>query len=112
MDCERCDRSDSAAGEITHYKEHDCSMNLCKDCIAIIEKPYNEKCAQCEKLVWKNGGAKKHENQIFCLHCHQNILSSKNMKLAPKTSILKKRNFWFSVGLVIVGILILTEYIR
>ena len=111
MDCERCDRSDTDAGKITHYKEHDCNMNLCNDCIVIIEKPYNEKCVQCEKLVWKNGGAKKHENQIFCLYCHQNILASKDKKLKPKTSILKNRNFWFSVGLAIVGILILTEYI-
>ena len=38
MDCERCDKSDTDVGEITQYKEHDCNMKLCKDCINIIEK--------------------------------------------------------------------------
>ncbi len=111
MNCERCDKLDLDVGEITHYKQHDCNMNLCKDCISIIEKPYNEKCVQCEKLVWKNGGAKKYKDQIFCMYCHQNILTSKDKKIKPKTSILKKGKFWFAIGLVIVGILILTEYI-
>ena len=111
MDCERCDRSDADAGDITQYRKHDCNMHLCNDCIGIIEKPYNEKCTQCGKLVWKNGGAKKHENQIFCLYCHQNIMTSKDKKLKPKTSIFKTRNFWFSIGLAVVGILILLEYV-
>ena len=111
MNCERCDKSDDKVGKIIRYKEHDCDMNLCDDCISIIEKPYGEKCIQCEKLVWKNGGAKKYENQIFCMYCYQNILTSKDHKIKPKTSIFRKRNFWFSVGLAIVGLLILTEYL-
>ncbi len=111
MNCERCDKSESDVEKITHYKEHDCNMNLCSSCIAIIEKPYNEKCFQCKKLVSKNGGAKKYEEHILCLYCFQNILTSKDRKIRPKTSIFRKRNFWFSVGLAIVGILILTEYL-
>jgi len=111
MNCERCDKSDTEIGKITQYKEHDCNMKLCKTCITIIEKPHNEKCAQCKKLVLKNGGAKKFEDQILCLYCYQNILTSKDKRLKPKTFILKRRNFWFSIGLAIVGILILMEYI-
>ena len=70
-----------------------------------------KKCVQCKKLVWKNGGAKKYSKQILCLYCYQSVLTSKDKKLKPKTSILKKSKFWFSIGLIIVGILILTEYI-
>lgn len=111
MKCERCDKLDGDVGEITLYEEHDCNMELCKDCIAIIEKPYNERCVNCEKLVLQNGGAKKHETQIFCLYCYQNLLASKDKKLKPKTSIVKKGKFWFSMGLLMVGILILMEYV-
>ena len=111
MNCERCDKSDTDVGDIIQYKEHDCNMKLCKDCIIMIEKPYNEKCVQCEKLVWKNGGAKKYKDQILCLYCYQSILTSKDKELKPKTFILKKWRFWFWIGLAIVGILILMEYI-
>ncbi len=111
MKCERCDKLDSEVGKIIHYIEHNYNMTLCKDCIAIIEKPYSQKCIQCKKLVWKNGGVKKHGQQIFCWYCYQNLLTSKDMKLKPKTFILKKSNFWFSIGLLILGILILMEYI-
>lgn len=109
MKCERCNKIEDADG-IRYYKEHDFNMELCIDCIAIIEKPYNEKCVQCEKLVSKNGGAKKYNKQIFCLYCYQNILASKDKKLKTKTSILKNWKFWFSVGLIIVGITILIDY--
>jgi len=111
MNCERCDKSETESEKITQYKEHDCNMKLCKDCIAIIEKPYNEKCAQCEKLVWKNGGAKKYEEKILCLYCYQSILTSKDKKIKAKIPIFKRGKFWFSIGLIILGILILTEYI-
>ncbi len=111
MNCERCGRSDADAGKVIHYKKHDYNMNLCDNCIGMIEKPHNEKCMQCGKLVWKNGGAKKHDGKILCLYCHQDILASKDKMIKPKTSMYKKRNFWFSVGLAVVGILILTEYV-
>lgn len=56
--CEKCKKTYSEVGKITHYKDqHDGYEGLlCENCIKKREKPYKEICPICKRLAYKQGG--------------------------------------------------------
>ena len=54
--CDKCKKSDTEVGKITHYTKHGDDLLLCPKCLEFREEPYTETCPKCKRVAYEHGG--------------------------------------------------------
>lgn len=70
--CERC-KTDTDAGKLMYYKNHELDKLLCQKCVKEIDDYYSLKCSKCNKPAHLRGNLIEYKNEKICTVCMDKI---------------------------------------
>lgn len=112
--CEKCKKSDTEVGKITHYTKHGDDLLLCPKCLEFRERPYTEKCPKCKRVAYEHGGMSAYgigpSFENMCLECVEKREARDAKIIAIKSTIKNFAKghwkFWITISISIIAIII------